>query len=628
MSAKRKTRRRFQFEGLEARQLMAADLYLDFGNAFALNATQNQHLFQVEMLTDNRVNGPLTNGAVHSSVPGQLTSLLDSMVSRAMDYDQNGLVNTFDADALASDVTEMVSRIFEPFAVNVKVVGSGNMNQVIDKLDDQSTNDAYIFVAGRSLTSTFGVAAVNTGNTRDNVAFAYADTIFDDALEEGAEDPAGHPWEFLVHALARTTAHEAAHTFGLRHLLEAEDGLTDDQLLMSASDIMDDDAGGRHETMSLFTRWDGLPTDNGTQNAFQVMVNNVGLKANGPAFVTGTGAHDVIRIEGTANNQATVTVSAYRDADHTDLIETQSYTISTANGILVEAGRRDDLVEVFNVSTSVTLRGGEGKDDLYGSNGNDIFEGDEGNDDMLGGAGNDTYLFRGPRYQNYGLDDVDETSGSDDVLDFSALDFAISVNLASVNNQDIERGPVLSIVTADGQVSETPLPMVPFNPRLRLDLKSGTTGSTGIENVRGTRFNDRIYGNELDNELFGNAGHDWLYGYDGLDTLVGGIGNDTLQGGAHRDHLFGEGGLDQLFGELGDDYLEGGFDGFADVLNGGSGADEFVQYYRWNRPTGQIPTYQLVEGENIADYFAKARDKKVKKTVTVLPTQPFLTAGL
>ena len=211
--------------------------------------------------------------------------------------------------------------------------------------------------------------------------------------------------------MARTAAHEAAHTFGLEHLLETDGGLTDDQLKLSASDIMDVEDNSRNEYTSLITRWNGLPTAGGTQNAFSVLTANVGLKANSPVYVTGTGAHDVILIEGTTLNKARVTVSAYRDAAHTDLIESQSYNVGTTYGFIVEAGRRDDRVEVKNLSVPVTLRGGQGDDVLIGGGGNDTFEGDTGNDQMVGGAGSDTYLFRGARYQDHNRDDIVDASG-------------------------------------------------------------------------------------------------------------------------------------------------------------------------------------------------------------------------
>ena len=614
----KRSSRSFRFEYLEARRLMAADLYLDFGANFALNSNQQAHVFTALPSTGaNLLNAPITN----DSVPTQLTSLLDGMVARNIDYDLNGSVNSLDADALAQEVVSLVSRIYEPFAVNVSIASSANISQVNSKLTQRTTNDAYILVGGRSEDDgVFGIARVDNGNTQDNAAFAYVEDLLDKAIS--MVNAGDHPWQFLASALARTTAHEAAHTFGLEHLLELDEGLTDDQLMLSASDIMDVEDDERHIFTSLVTRWNGLPTEDGPQNAFDVLAANVGLKANGPAYVTGTGANDTILVAGIGNNMALVTVSAFRDTDHTDLIATQSYQINIANGILVEGGRRSDRIEVLNVSVPVTLRGGQGQDDLVGTNGSDILEGDSGSDDLFGLGGSDTYLYRGPRFQDHGADDIDDTAGSDDVLDFSQLAFAVNVDLASTANHPIDYLPptYMTFVWVPGTFgNQLKLVTVPYGSRLDLDLTSGS-GSTGIENVRGTRFDDRIYGNELDNELFGNAGNDWLYGYDGLDTLSGGWGDDLLYGGAKRDMLYGQSGRDQLFGELGDDYLEGGYDGFTDLLNGGDGADEFVQYYRTVLTTGTFPnpavvtSYQLVEGESIAD-FNSTKDKKVKKTV-------------
>jgi Ca2+-binding RTX toxin-like protein len=382
-------------------------------------------------------------------------------------------------------------------------------------------------------------------------------------------------------------------------LLTASEGLTDDQARLGGSDLMYTNDNGRFMYMNLATRWDGLPTENGTQNAFEVLADNVGLKPGAPSYVTGTGANDVIVIEGMKwsdglfHGSVKVTVSAYRDTDHTSLIETQTYYVSASNGILVEAGRRNDVVEVRNLSVPVTLRGGSGDDELIGSHGNDTLEGDTGNDHLVGGGGGDTYLFRGPRYQDFNFDLIDDASGAGDTLDFSQLDFAVNVNLATTTSQAIDW-------------------------RLNLDLTPGS-GSTGIENVRGTRFSDRIYGNELDNTLFGNAGADWLYGFDGVDTLVGGTGNDLLYGGNGRDYLYGEMGRDQLFGEAGNDFLNGGYDGYADVLNGGEGADEFVRFYRWTSlrlsRTSTLKSYQLVEGEQLADFNSSLGDYIFKVTV-------------
>lgn len=101
--------------------------------------------------------------------------------------------------------------------------------------------------------------------------------------------------------------------------------------------------------------------------------------------------------------------------------------------------------------------------------------------------------------------------------------------------------------------------------------------------------NDIVYGGAGDDWLFGEDGNDSLYGRNGNDVLFGGAGNDILYGGAGNDYLYGQTGYDQLFGETGNDYLDGGADGIADLLSGGSGADRFKGEWYWNK--GWFPTY-------------------------------------
>ena len=56
--------------------------------------------------------------------------------------------------------------------------------------------------------------------------------------------------------------------------------------------------------------------------------------------------------------------------------------------------------------------------------------------------------------------------------------------------------------------------------------------------------------------------------------IYGGSGNDILRGGAGKDRMFGEGGRDKLFGGRGNDRLDGGTD--ADILRGNKGDDQLI----------------------------------------------------
>jgi len=112
---------------------------------------------------------------------------------------------------------------------------------------------------------------------------------------------------------------------------------------------------------------------------------------------------------------------------------------------------------------------------------------------------------------------------------------------------------------------------------------------------------DTLYGGYSNDYLDGGAGTDYVYGRWGNDTLVagydysynvldGGDGNDALYGGYGSDYLYGQYGNDTLVGNYGKDYLYGGYgndtlnggdDGFADYLHGGTGYDYFQRdwYY-------------------------------------------------
>jgi Ca2+-binding RTX toxin-like protein len=174
--------------------------------------------------------------------------------------------------------------------------------------------------------------------------------------------------------------------------------------------------------------------------------------------------------------------------------------------------------------------------------------------------------------------------------------------------------------------------------------------------VHGGAGNDTIYGSDLAHgeELRGEEGNDTVYGYGGDDVISGGGGDDSLDGGTGHDllsesanvnfhltdaalaglgsdvligieeatlhggpsanlidasgfsgdvNLFGHAGKDTLIGGPGDDLLDGGFDGKADKLTGGAGADTFVRYGQ-NVIVFGNPDWILVEPEDVQDYLA------------------------
>jgi Ca2+-binding RTX toxin-like protein len=76
----------------------------------------------------------------------------------------------------------------------------------------------------------------------------------------------------------------------------------------------------------------------------------------------------------------------------------------------------------------------------------------------------------------------------------------------------------------------------------------------------------------------GGEGNDLIYGSLGTDVMHGGPGDDTVYGFGGADQVFGDEGNDTLSGERGKGSLPSTSDISGDVIDGGAGADELVDY--------------------------------------------------
>jgi len=221
---------------------------------------------------------------------------------------------------------------------------------------------------------------------------------------------------------------------------------------------------------------------------------------------------------------------------------------------------------------SDSINGGPGDDFLLGGVGNDTLNlgvsgdglitfdqarGGTGDDLLIGGAGGPTLLTGGA-----GNDTLDGSQGTQDEADYFDVGFGL------------DGGPV----QAAGDVAGV-------NVNLATGLTSddgegGVDTLIGIENVRGSSYNDTIVGDAGNNGIFAGAGDDSIQAGDGNDFVGGGNGNDSISGGsgvdflngaAGDDQLFGGAGVDFLYGNEGDDEIWGGTD--QDFLDGGRGND-------------------------------------------------------
>ena len=140
-----------------------------------------------------------------------------------------------------------------------------------------------------------------------------------------------------------------------------------------------------------------------------------------------------------------------------------------------------------------TLLGAGGNDNLDGGDDADQLYGDSGDDLLCGGGGNDT------------LNGGDES----DTVQFTQAQSGVFVDLSA---------------------------KLPFARSLSKDKAGiGKDSITGIENITGTAFTDRLIGDTNANQLLGGDGNDTLYGGKGDDVLIGGAGCDVLTGGSGAD---------------------------------------------------------------------------------------------
>ena len=248
---------------------------------------------------------------------------------------------------------------------------------------------------------------------------------------------------------------------------------------------------------------------------------------------------------------------------------------NTITGVeIIKATQVEDNINTGNLG-GITVFGNGGDDKLIGGNGIQILWGGAGDDLLSGGAGDDKL------YGGVGNDILEGGGGIDLASYYDAgggvqvyLNYGISTGAAG---DDTLTG--IENLTGSG-----------FGDRLIGDAgrnvfygnngddiiktKGGNDvvhGGNGDDKIVGDTGNETLNGNAGDDIVFGLAGDDTLTGFLGADYLAGGQGNDTLLGGAGNDVLRGNRGNDTLEGNKDSDRLYGG--GGDDILNGGDGVD-------------------------------------------------------
>ncbi len=172
-------------------------------------------------------------------------------------------------------------------------------------------------------------------------------------------------------------------------------------------------------------------------------------------------------------------------------------TWQDSSGTLGDASGTSIKAQIFSFSPDETdtLSSVE---NLIGSNFNDSLTGDAGANRLDGGLGDDLLI------GGLGADQL-IGGGGVDTADYGAALAGVIVDLKT------------GVVTGGG----------------------GADSLSGIENVTGSAFNDRLTGFTGVNVLDGGDGDDQLSGFGDDDSLIGGLGNDLLIGGAGNDRIDG-----------------------------------------------------------------------------------------
>jgi hypothetical protein len=377
---KRGYARRLSLEPLEDRSMLAAIMFVDFGDNFAggtLNTTQGAFR---DVAGDPNPNNRILG-----------TELLDNANNFNAGTQLNIVRQNFTTPTRAQ-MMDVIRRAYQPLDVTVveltatpqltsdgrNVAAAASMADVINTLrgGNAAFRDAYVFVGlfvvdpGGANQRTYGnngggnspgdAATGGTMNQGVNTDLTAAANIHDDVAAVFTNGTLG---DFNT---TNNISHEAGHLFGLQHSL-TNSSATASIGLFHQAEIMSY-LNTNVTTSSMFTRYPMIRGNNNSPAANTDPVNyndlaaragqttlfdqlradgNVGANPNF-TFVSGTGANDIITIARSGAN-ANVTIQAFADAAFTSAITVPgvggasfNYSFPLTNTILVYGGGSND----------------------------------------------------------------------------------------------------------------------------------------------------------------------------------------------------------------------------------------------------------------------------------------------
>jgi Ca2+-binding RTX toxin-like protein len=327
-----------------------------------------------------------------------------------LDANGDGTVNGTDADIAVDRIVDKVRQDYDPYHISVAV---GDQDTHQGMLTDWDAGDVMVLITGGNgsfagFTGAFGVAPLDAGNSRDDMAFVFGGNIR--AASASLDD--------LVNRTARTISHEMAHTFGLDHITDP--AWTDAQ----THHLMNAPTGGtdaRDFSRDFGFQDTTFQTDSGPQNAHAILSREdvlgvsrdtwVAVLKPGQLSVGGGDGNDTLGVSRLSATQWRVTRNGITttvdlNAGGRNSLNPFDAAVSRVNvfgsdgndeitidanmtaAALLDGGSGHDLLT--GGSGNDTLRGGSGDDTLSGRDGNDSLQGNDGTDHLSGGSHNDT----------------------------------------------------------------------------------------------------------------------------------------------------------------------------------------------------------------------------------------------
>lgn len=395
-------RRTWWLERLEDKLNPTATLYVDFGDLFPIDGSGRNVLTDTVGNLKTAVNG--ANPSVHGPQLDDASggAYADGTLFDFVSFGSSGVVPLGNQAAFRANVMAHVRRVYEPLNTTVveltatpqlvnghNVQGASSLADIsatlgVNEGDAGGDNDAYVLFVlpeigpgddnpNNFATNGYGGKApltdIGVGNNTDDTVLAFL-----------YNNPS-------VAFMGAQVAHEAGHAYGLRHSFgndpASSPGINN---ALVESDVMSYLGYANFGGFNVINRFPTVQGDGNTDNdtlsasptPFDQLANDPQLgAASNIAFVSGTGAHDLITLApGALPNQVNVTVQAFADASYSSPISvpgtagastTYTYTLTLAGGttILVDAGARDDrLVIAGDLNANVRLRGMHGTDEV------------------------------------------------------------------------------------------------------------------------------------------------------------------------------------------------------------------------------------------------------------------------